>query len=672
MSLAEIHWAADGADRSALALRHDWSDLQGLEQLWPQLEARHGNDPALEAPHLNPPVTLSFRQLRQGIETAASGFASLGVGSGDVVALFAENGPRWLLADQGLMRAGAADAVRGSAAPVEELRYILSDSGAIALVVESAALLERLALDGPQRGRLRFVVVLEGEVPTGWSSAPSAEAGSAAGEGDASSSRKTPPSPPCLRWEQLLERGAAQAPPPWPEGGPQRLATLLYTSGTTGEPKGVPLSHANLLHQVQNLGVAVAPRAGDRVLSILPIWHAYERSAEYFLLACGACQTYTGLKYFRTDLQKVRPQYMISVPRIWEAIYAGFEDALAAMPASRRLLLELGLANSGRFHLCRRRARDLTLAPEGPGPRLAAAAEAALRWPLHGLAGALLWPKVRQQLVGGELRTAISGGGALPIHVDGFFEAVGIELLVGYGLTETAPVLTCRRPWANRRGSAGRPLEHTALKIVDPESRQTLALGERGLVLARGPQVMAGYFAKPEASAKAIDAEGWFDTGDLGLLMADGSLVLTGRAKDTIVLSSGENIEPGPLEEALAASPLVEQVMLVGQDRKQLAALLAPRAEPLQDWAATQGLSLPQGTQDDGASDPALLKALTRECNRVLAARPGSRPDERLAGVALVAPFTIENGLLTQTLKQRRDRITARDQATIAALYGEA
>jgi len=645
---AEIHWAADGADRSALALRHDWSDLQGLEQLWPQLEARHGNDLAVEAPHLHPPVTLSYRQLRQGIETAASGFASLGVAGGDVVALFAENGPRWLLADQGLMRSGAADAVRGSAAPVEELRYILADSAAIGLVVESAGLLERLALDPVQRGRLRFVVVLEGEVPAGWGAAP-----------------------PCLRWDQLLERGAAQSPPPWPEGGPQRLATLLYTSGTTGEPKGVPLSHANLLHQVQNLGVAVAPRAGDRVLSILPIWHAYERSAEYFLFACGACQTYTGLKHFRTDLQKVRPQYMISVPRIWEAIYAGFEDALAAMPASRRRLLELGLANSGRFHLCRRRARDLTLTPEGPGPRLAAAAEAALRWPLHGLAGALLWPKVRQQLVGGELRTAISGGGALPIHVDGFFEAVGIELLVGYGLTETAPVLTCRRPWANRRGSAGRPLEGTGLKIVDPESRRTLTLGERGLVLARGPQVMGGYFGKPEASAKAIDGEGWFDTGDLGLLLADGSLVLTGRAKDTIVLSSGENIEPGPLEEALAASPLIEQVMLVGQDRKQLAALLVPRAEPLQAWAEGQGIVLPQGADGAGA-DPALLKALTRDCNRVLAARPGSRPDERLAGVALVAPFTIENGLLTQTLKQRRDRITARDQGAIAALYGDA
>jgi long-chain acyl-CoA synthetase len=146
--------------------------------------------------------------------------------------------------------------------------------------------------------------------------------------------------------------------------------------------------------------------------------------------------------------------------------------------------------------------------------------------------------------------------------------------------------------------------------------------------------------------------------------------VLTGRAKDTIVLSNGENIEPGPLEEALAASPLIEQVMLVGQDRKQLGALLVPRAEPLQAWAKDQGLSFPQGA-DAAAADPALLKALTRDCNRVLAARPGSRPDERLAGVALVAPFTIENGLLTQTLKQRRDRITARDQGAIAALYGD-
>jgi long-chain acyl-CoA synthetase len=643
---AEIHWSGSPDDRRALEARTDWSHLRGLEELWPALETRYGDAIALEAPHAHPPENLSFRQLRQAIEAAAAGFAALGVQPGDVVALFAENGPRWLQADQGVMRAGAADAVRGSAAPPEELRYILADSGAIGLVVESASLLESLALSATQCRALRFVVVLEGACPL----------------------RTHPAQPelPCLSWEELLERGAAAPAPHLPPGGPARLATLLYTSGTTGQPKGVPLTHANLLHQVRLLGVAVAPHPGDRVLSVLPIWHAYERTAEYFLLSCGCRQSYTSLRHLRSDLQNVRPQYMISVPRLWEALLSGFEDALAAMPAARRRLLGAALANSRRYSRRRREALDLTLDPVPAPARLGAALSASLRWPLHRLASALLWPKVRQQLVGGQLRTAISGGGALALHVDGFFEVIGIELLVGYGLTETSPVLTCRRPWNNRRGSSGQPLPETSVRIVNPDTGALLSIGERGRVLARGPQVMAGYHGMPEATAAVLDADGWFDTGDLGRLLADGSLVLTGRAKDTIVLSSGENIEPGPLEEALVESPLVEQVMLVGQDRRQLGALLVPRAEALAAFAAAAGLAAPEA---GAPADPALLRALKSECNRLLAARPGSRPDERLAGVALVEPFTQENGLLTQTLKQRRDRIAERDAAAIERIY---
>jgi long-chain acyl-CoA synthetase len=644
---SEVVWTADADDLRALARRSDWSALTGLEQLWPVLADRYGEALALDAPHAHAPERISYGELRNRIDRAAAGFAALGVRPGDVVALFAENGPRWFVADQGLMRVGAADAVRGSSAPEEELRYILGDSGAVGLVVETAALLARLELDPALAEGLRFVVVLEGE------------AGPALADGRI----------PCHGWDDLLALGATTDLPPPPPADPQRLATILYTSGTTGQPKGVPLTHANLLHQLRHLGVAVAPRPGDRVLSVLPIWHSYERSAEYFLLSCGCAQTYTTLRHLRSDLQKVRPQYLISVPRLWEALLSGFEDAMASMPASRRRLIGAALANSRAYGFQRRVAADLILESEPLLRRARAALQAGLRWPLHRLASALLWPKVRGQLVGGELRTAISGGGALALHVDGFFEAIGIELLVGYGLTETSPVLTCRRTWSNRRGSAGRPLPGTALRIVDPESGRAVQPGGRGVVLAKGPQVMGGYFGKPEATARVLDAEGWFDTGDLGRLLPDGTLVLTGRAKDTIVLSSGENIEPGPLEEALVASPLVEQVMLVGQDRKQLGALLVPRTESLAGFAATAGTAVPD--HDDPQSvDPALLRALTREFNRLLAERPGSRPDERLTGVALVAPFTIENGLLTQTLKQRRDRITERDRAAIAAIYG--
>ena len=652
---AEIHWSNPELDRQAQARRHDWSALQGLDQLWPELERLYGDAVALVAPHdTEDKQTVSFSALRQRIDQAAAGFAALGLGGGEVVALFAENGPRWLVADQGLMRCGAANAVRGSSAPVEELRYILADSGSVGLVVESAALLALLGLDGEACQRLRFVVLLEGEAPA----APG------------------PANLPCLSWASFMAQGAAAPLPAAPSGGAGRLATLLYTSGTTGEPKGVPLSHGNLLHQVRSLGALVDPKPGDEVLSVLPIWHAYERSVEYFLLSCGCRQTYTTLRNFKNDLQRVRPHYMVSVPRLWEAILSGFEDALTAMPPGRQRLLRAALANSRAFHTARRTARDLTLAPEAPATRLRAQVESLARWPAEALAAAQLWPRMRQQLVGGRLRTAISGGGALAPYVDGFFEAVGIELLVGYGLTETSPVLTCRRQWANRRGSAGQPLAETSLRIVDPESRRTLAIGERGLVLARGPQVMAGYWGKPEATAKVLDGEGWFDTGDLGLLLADGTLVLTGRAKDTIVLSSGENIEPGPLEDALAALPMVEQVMVVGQDRRQLGLLLVPKAEALAAWASAQGLPGSKGSVAGEAgeagpvpADPALLKALSREFNRVLAARAGSRPDERLAGVAVVAPFTIENGLLTQTLKQRRDRIAKRDEAAIEAIY---
>ena len=632
-------WTPTPREQDALKRHQPIQELGRVDAVWPGLADRFGTVTALDAPHAAHPERLSFGELAERIATAAAAFRANGVNPGAVVALFSENSPRWLVADQGLMRAGAADAVRGASAPVEELRYILEDCGATALVVQNAELWSRLALSADQRARLSLVLQLEGVPADG-----------------------------VMGWDEFLAIGSG-LDPVQPPTTSQAVATILYTSGTTGQPKGVPLTHSNLLHQMWSLACVAYPNPGSPVLSVLPIWHAYERSASYYFLSCGCTQTYTTIKQLKKDLPRVRPIAMATVPRLWEQVQAGFEDVVKTFPPSRQRVLRAALANSAAQRQAWRTARDLLLEPTTVPGRVQAGLHAGLRWPLHALASLLIWPKLRRQLSGGQLAYPISGGGAIAPHIDSFFEAVGIELLVGYGLTETSPVVSCRRPWRNIRGSSGLPMPHTEFRIVDPATGAALGFRERGRVLVRGPQVMGGYLGKPDASAKVLDADGWFDTGDLGMLLPDGSVALTGRAKDTIVLSSGENIEPGPLEEALVASPLIEQVMLVGQDERQLGALIVPLEEAMVSWASAQGLAI---ADDLGgrSGDAALRKLLMRECNRLLKERIGSRGDERLAGVVLVEPFSIDNGLLTQTLKQRRDRITARDGSAIELLYG--
>ena len=315
MGLAWVRWSGDRQDQRALAAQPDYSDLQGIDGLWPRLAQSHGNLLALDQAHGPAPEQLSFAQLHRQIGLVAASFQRLGVGAGDVLALFAENGPRWLAADQGLMRLGAAAAVRGSQAPVEELAFILSDAKAKALVLEDPSLLRALARAGDLK-EIAFVLLLHGEAVAeqGLAEQPLAKQGFDAQECNL---------PAVYSWLDFLALGAgASCDKPF-EAATSRLATVLYTSGTTGRPKGVPLSQANLLHQIRSLGVAVNPRPGDRVLSILPIWHAYERSAGYLLLSRGCSQSYTNIRQFRSDLQRVRPHYMISVPRLWESIHAG-------------------------------------------------------------------------------------------------------------------------------------------------------------------------------------------------------------------------------------------------------------------------------------------------------------------------------------------------------------
>ena len=644
----------------------DYSSVQSLPQLWPIVAKKFENIVALKDPHAKPEVVLTYAQLYQQIQQFAAGLQAVGItpeldseGIPTRIALFADNSPRWMIADQGIMTAGAANVVRSAQAEREELLFILADSGSTALVVENLALLKRLrgSLDSLP---IQLVVLLSEEKPT------------------EDETLKV------LNYSELMAAGASQQLAPATQKR-ETLATLLYTSGTTGKPKGVMLTHGNLLHQVRTYSDVLQPQPGSRVLSILPTWHAYERSVEYYILSQGCTQIYTNLRNVKKDLREFKPNLMVGVPRLWESIYEGVQKQFREQPESKQRLVQNFLSMSQRYIKARRLAQGLSLDNLKPSAmqRINASMQAATLWPVHQLADKMVYQKVREA-TGGQIKQVISGGGSLARHLDDFFEIVGVEVLVGYGLTETSPVTNVRRPSHNVRYSSGLPMLETEIKIVDPETRETLPTPQRGLVLIRGPQVMKGYYKNPEATAKAIDSEGWFDSGDLGWVTPQNDLVLTGRAKDTIVLTNGENIEPQPIEDACLRSPYIDQIMLVGQDQRSLGALIVPNLEALQQWAASQNLHLrlppsvphqPEASAEDSRreidSDSKEVQNLLRvELNREVQNRPGYRPDDRISTFKLILePFSIENGMMTQTLKIRRPVVTERYRDIINGMF---
>ncbi|MDZ7962064.1 MAG: long-chain fatty acid--CoA ligase [Aulosira sp. DedQUE10] len=640
-------------ERLALKRLADYTNVNALPEIWPLAAKSFGNTVALRNPHAKPEVVINYTQLADQIQKFAAGLQALGIKAGDRISLIADNSPRWFIADQGIMTAGAVDAVRSSQAEKEELLFIVANSGSTALVLEDLKTLKKLQ-DRLNDLLVQFVILLSDET------APTEE------------------SLKVLNFSQLIEIGSNHSLQPV-EQNYASLATLIYTSGTTGKPKGVMLSHGNLIHQITTMGTVVQPKVGDMALSILPSWHSYERTVEYFLLSQGCSQVYTNLRAVKGDLKEVKPHYMVAVPRLWESIYEGAQKQFREQPASKQRLINFLFSNSDRYIKARRIAEGLSLdhLESSAMERLAAKIQATALSVLHALGERLVYAKVREA-TGGQIKQVISGGGALPKHIDTFFEIIGVEILQGYGLTETSPVTHVRRPWHNVRGSSGQTLPATETKIVDPETRKPLPVMERGLVLLKGPQIMQGYYQNPEATAKAIDAEGWFDSGDLGWLTPQNDLVLTGRAKDTIVLTNGENIEPQPIEDACLRSPYIDQIMLVGQDQRSIGALIVPNLEALVKWAETQNISL--STPDENVTispsqkidlESKIIQELFRkELNREVQNRPGYRADDRIGSFKLIPePFSIENGLMTQTLKIRRHVVIERYHDIINAMF---
>jgi long-chain acyl-CoA synthetase len=641
-------------DRAFLNLQERYEQISAIHEIWPIVAQRFGDTVALHDSHGKPSISLTYQELATAIQRFATGLQALGIESRSHVALFADNSHRWLIADQGIMTAGGMNAVRSSTAETEELLYIAQNSRSTVLVVEQVATFQRLR-DGLKTLPIRLVILLSDEAPP------------------ADDHFKI------VNFPTLMELGQTHTYSPVTLQ-PEDIATLIYTSGTTGKPKGVMLSHRNLLHQINTLGSVVQPSPGDQVLSILPSWHSFERTGEYYLFSQGCTQTYTNLRHVKTDMKASKPHFMVGVPRLWESIYEGAQRQFREQSPGKQKLITTFFAISQRYVENLWRYQDIKLDEPNPSPlqQLVSGGIALALWPLHKLGNLLVYRKVREA-TGGRVKEFISGGGSLARHIDIFFEVIGVPLIVGYGLTETSPVLSARRPWHNLRGASGQPIPFTEFKIVDPDNREPVSPGQKGLILARGPQVMEGYYDNPEATRKAIDPEGWFDTGDLGWITKDWNIVLTGRAKDTIVLTNGENIEPQPIEDACVRSPYIDQIMLVGQDQRSLGALIVPNIDALQTWAATQALFIDLPDRDatitPGATaipldDDRVQKLLRAELNREVKDRPGYRADDRIGPFRFVPePFTIENGMLTQTLKIKRPVVTERYRDMIDAMF---
>jgi long-chain acyl-CoA synthetase len=565
---------------------------------------------------------ITFSRFVADADSLAVALLDLGVRRGDRVGLIAENRYEWLLIDQALASIGAVDVPRGSDTTPLEIHTILKHSGCRMAFVEDDRIAADLRAAAGELPGLEQIVVMgddtrtEGARTLGDLLAAGAKAGAAARE--------------------RLEAARAAV-------RPDDLLTIVYTSGTTADPKGVMLTHANLISNLHTVCSVLDISDRDVFLSVLPAWHLYERIMDYLALATGAQLCYSDRRRIKEDLASVRPTVFAAVPRIWEMLHDGIVAHSRKQDGWRGILL--------------RNALDAARRVGGGNPRLRDRV-------LHVFARPLVFRKMLDGL-GGRLRLCASGGGALPRHVDETLLGIGLPLLNGYGLTETSPVAAVRLPRHNQPGHIGPPLPETQIEARRADGT-TCGAGETGVLWIRGPQVMRGYYENPKKTAEVLTTDGWFNSGDLGTIDPHGNVWITGRAKDTIVLAGGENVEPEPIETIVKTSPLVQQAVCVGQDRKHLGMLLVPdpdvleREVPREQW----------DVQDGQMHGKPVLKLMRAELDRLLVRGAGCRPCDRVATFRVLAePLTPENGMLTQTLKVRRHVVVERYRELIGSMF---
>jgi long-chain acyl-CoA synthetase len=560
-------------------------------------------------------VPISTAELVTRVQRLAHALQAMGVARGDRVALMADNGPSWPLVDFATLGMGGVLVPIYPTLLPEGAAYIVQDSGAKVLFVQGRERLDGLLALRADMPSVEHVVLLD----DGGQAGPDHTTLAATLERGDGADRAS------------FETTARQATP-------ADLATFIYTSGTTGNPKDVMLTHGNIASNVVDGLSSIDVEGSFTALSFLPLSHSFERTVDYIYFYKGCSVAYAeSITTVAQNLQEVNPHLFVAVPRVYEKVLSRIHENIAQAGGVKEKLFRWAV-EVGRQSLPAR------LAGKSPGGLLGMKL---------ALADKLVFSKIKARL-GSRFEFAMSGGAPLPRDVAEFFWGAGVRVFEGYGLTETSPVLTVNTPRKVKLGSVGTAIPNVQLRIA-----------EDGEILAKGPNIMMGYFNNPEATAEVIDADGWFHTGDIGHLDAEGFCFITDRKKELIVNAYGKNIAPAPIENALKASRFIGQAVVIGDRRKFLSALVVPDFEALRPWARAQGIEFADDAQLVAA--PAVRELFAREIAPV---------NDKLARYERIqvwdlapAEFTLEGGELTPTQKVKRRVVNTKYKGLIDRMY---
>ena len=582
---------------------------------------RHSRPDALNYKKGGKWLPISTEEMNRRAGYVALALHASGLRKGDRAAILASNSPDWTIVDAGCQTSGIIDVPIYTTLSASSIEYILNDSGARVFFVENTETLERLAEVLPACGSLEEIVVFDpyGDLPDGAVTLAEFES-----SGEAAGARR----PDLLR--ELSDDVSAND-----------IATLIYTSGTTGEPKGVMLSHENLLSNAIDAGEKFGFSEKDIPLSVLPLSHVFERTGMYLYIFNGMAVHYAeSIEKVPDNLREVRPTMFVGVPRIFEKVYAKAKLRAAEGSRVKERIFDWAIDTAKDYAMRVEKGESI--------PRLLGAK--------HAIADKLVYSKLRE-FFGGRLRYCITGGAALSDTIFLIFTGSGVSILQGYGLTETSPVISTNNPIDVRLGTVGKPIRNVNVRIA-----------EDGEIEVTGPNVMFGYYNKPDATREAFTDDGWFKTGDIGQLDLDGFLRITDRKKELFKTSGGKYIAPSPFEQMIKGSRFVSQVVLVGNGRKFASALIVPDFEQL----ASHGKGLGWEVSDTDAlcgSDDVIEffhSEVEEHCE-------GLARFETVKKIALLCEeLTVEGGELTPTLKIKRRVVDEKYSEVIERIYEEA